>query len=210
MHAGRQPEARKRVSSPARRYSFPAHPSLGAGAGMTSNHNQHWAARRRSGACSIGAGYAAPAIVGYQSYRTSKVQFYSGRVFSLSPVSPTGPTCRGIRASAFYSIARWPLSSLSDRRLVLLLPVRAATDSSNVAHEVRRRPGASCRGAQFSLRFSGGSSHLRVPKHSACKLSDASERHSLERLSCDRVAMTNRDTPERPKSWKLKPTRTAS
>jgi hypothetical protein len=111
---------------------------------------------------------------------------------------------------AFYSIARWPLSSLSDRRLVLLLPVRAATHSSNVAHEVRRRPGASCRGAQFSLRFSGGSSHLRVPKHSACKLSDASERHSLERLSCDRVAMTNRDTPERPKSWKLKPTRTAS
>jgi hypothetical protein len=140
------------------------------------NHNQLRYAQGRVG---NPGGRRFPAHIATDQFQvTSKVQSYSGRVFSLSPVLPTGPTCRGIRASAFYSIARWPLSSLSDRRLVLLLPVRAATYSSNVAHEVRRRPGASCRGAQFSLRFNGGSSHLCVPHNLARQSSYVPERHS--------------------------------
>jgi hypothetical protein len=178
-----------------------------------SNHDQHRTAQRR-GWGSPGAGYSAA----HSSAAHDKAQSGASvrpvgihRRFVLSsglmqflPVR----TGRGLNRSGLFShsIARWPGTSLSDRRLVLpLLPERGAT-YFHAAHEVLRRGRvhhAARVSVQFSLRFNGRSSHLCVPHNLARQSSYVPERHSsvpfvVRRLDDDEHSERNLSRAQNP------------
>jgi hypothetical protein len=126
----------------------------------------------------------------------------------------TAPTCRGLHCATAFSILRCARLSprvAAPRRHVCILPNgRAATHSYAARGGLHRsrsfaasgfvpiRRCALARGPQFCL-----------PEHSTRQSSDALEGHFSTSLSGLSFQHRNDDTPERPKSWKRQPTRTA-
>ena len=143
-------------------------------------------------------------VGGFRSYRGSSPQLLSAAPY----------TCRGLHcATAFSILSRAHLSPrvAAPRRHVCILPNGRAATHSYAARggrigELRyaaRLPAPVCRcalarGPQFCL-----------PEHSTRQCSDALEGHFSTSLSGLSFQHRNDDTPERPKSWKRQPIRTA-
>jgi hypothetical protein len=124
---------------------------------------------------------------------TSKVQSTGGRVISLTLAIPTGPTGGASRLALFIHELRGGL---------LHCP----------AH--RRRAGAHPLSyrlvATVSLRVLGRSRQFRrIGYQPGSYVSDPCEAHCQRPFLESRSDDWNRDTNERPKSWKPQPTRTA-
>ena len=133
----------------------------------------------------------------------------TSRLFNALPY-----TCRGLHCATAFSIhvrARLAPSGAAPRRHVCILPNGRAATHSYAARggrigELRyaaRLPAPVCRcalarGPQFCL-----------PEHSTRQCSDALEGHFSTSLSGLSFQHRNDDTPERPKSWKRQPIRTA-
>ena len=180
---------------------------------MTPRHDhQRTAGRRAWEGPVLAAGSAPHSFVDPHQNRSPVI--LSARHSSTRTISRPALHCRGLHCATAFSIhvrARLAPSGAAPRRHVCILPNgRAATHSYAARGGLHRsrcfaasgfvpiRRCALARGPQFCL-----------PEHSTRQSSDALEGHFSTSLSGLSFQHRNDDTPERPKSWKRQPIRTA-